>query len=174
MDNGEYQTEKRDRWGRLIREALKEYVYDDTRTIELLDKFEGIGEENPYVYDRLELMNPEYLWNDFEPFSVYLVIKRCKAQDCVGDITFTKYKKGDTEELRKYILDEITPEIVRKYKGTKSIFYFSKPYHLRAQNSNNRTGYGWEWDWSGGVGSYIEGTLYGETTDYGFVGAYIN
>ena len=37
---------------------------------------------------------------------------------------------------------------------------------LRAQTSRNRQGYGWEWDWSGGIGSYTEGTLYGETTDF--------
>lgn len=59
-------------------------------------------------------------------------------------------------------------------KSQSKFIRFSKPYRLRAQNSRNRTGYGWEWDWSGGYGDYIEGTLYGETTDYIFAGVYIS
>ena len=30
-----------------------------------------------------------------------------------------------------------------------------------------------KWDWSGGYGNYTEGTLYGETTNYFFVGVYV-
>ena len=72
-----------------------------------------------------------------------------------------------------YISQQISDDVIDKYLGKRELFCFDKPYHLRAQNSLNRTGYGWEWDWSGGIGDYIEGTQYGETTDYGFVGVYI-
>ena len=152
------------------RNELRKYVLDDTKTISILDEFEGIGEKNDTIYDRLVLNNTHYLYLNNERYSCHLVIERSKSHDYVGDITFTKYKKGEGYQLSEYIGAEVTAEVAKKYKGTKEIFYFSKPFHLRAQNSLNRTGYGWEWDWSDGVGSYIEGTEYGETTDYVFCG----
>ena len=68
---------------------------------------------------------------------------------------------------------EVNDEIIEQYVDKNRFYRFSKPFLLRAQNSLNRTGYGWEWDWSGGYGDYIEGTLYGETTNYYFVGVYV-
>ena len=35
--------------------------------------------------------------------------------------------------------------------------------------------FGWEWDWSNGIGSYTEGTYYGEVTTFliiGFIKSY--
>ena len=48
---------------------------------------------------------------------------------------------------------------------------FEKPYLLRAQNSNNRTGYGNEYY---GYDLVYQGTLYGETTNYAFVGVILH
>ena len=166
-------VEEKDSRGKIIKETLTRHVFNDTRTIDLLDEFEGIGEGNPFVYEMLEIPSALYLWKNQDFLSLSLVVKRCKASECVGDITFTEFKQDKVAELKEYILKQITDEVVERYQGKRDLYYFDKPYRLRAQNSSNRTGYGWEWDWSGGVGDYIEGTLYGETTDYGFVGAYI-
>lgn len=165
--------EEKDSRGKVKREVLTKHIYNDTRTIDLLDEFEGIGENNPYVYEMLEIPSAMYLWKNNQYLTLSLVVKRCRASDCVGDITFTEFKQDKVAELKNYVSQQITDNVVERYHGKRDIFYFDKPYHLRAQNSSNRTGYGWEWDWSGGVGDYIEGTLYGETTDYGFVGVYI-
>ena len=67
-------------------------------------------------------------------------------------------------------------ELEREYS-----FFISQPskiipwpqhYAYITQNSHNRTEYGWEWDWTDGLGSYTEGTYYGETIDYIFSGTY--
>ena len=160
------------------RKCIEEFivnVYDTTKTIDLLDKFEGIGREEKIAYKRLVIGNGRYTrFSKVGTICFHLVIERGRGNDYVGDITFTQFKKGETYELHKYMEQEITDEIIEQYKD-KNVFYkFSKPYLLRAQNSSNRTGYGWEWDWSGGYGDYIEGTLYGETTNYFFAGAYIS
>ena len=157
---------KRDSRGKIIKDVLCDYITSDTRTVELMDQFEGIGENNPYVFESLELVDMLTIRNEEtgERFHVRLVIRRC----CVEE-----YKQRQVKDLREYIAREITAEVLEEYQGENKLFYFSKPYHLRAQNSRNLTGYGWSWGWDGDVGRYQEGTLYGETTDYGFVGAYI-
>ena len=165
--------EEKDSRGKIKRKILTKHIYNDTRTIDLLDEFEGIGDNHPYVYEMLEIPSALYIWKGCTSLTISLIVKRCRASECVGDITFTEYKQDKTADLEKYVSQQITDDIVEEYKGKREIFYFDKPYHLRAQNSSNRTGYGWEWDWSGGIGDYVEGTMYGETTDYGFVGVYI-
>lgn len=105
---------------------------------------------------------------------INLVIERSRNRDYVGDITFTEFKQDNDRGLHEFIKSEITDEIVDKYLDKDQFYRFNRTYRLRAQNRKNRTGYGWEWDWSGGYGDYIEGTQYGETTDYVFVGAYIS
>lgn len=50
-------------------------------------------------------------------------------------------------------------------RGSK--FAFERPFLIGGQTSDNRTGYGCEWI---GGGDYIEGTLYGEVTDFMVVG----
>lgn len=160
--------------GTKIAEELVKYIFNDTKTVELLDKFEGIGQQNERKYKRLVIENGKYFQiSGGEIVYFNLVIERGRGSDYVGDITFTEFKKGEDSELRAHIFSEITDEIISCYKDKDQFYRFSKPYLLRAQNSSNRTGYGWEWDWSGGYGDYIEGTLYGETTNYFFVGAYI-
>ena len=75
--------------------------------------------------------------------------------------------------LSQHIASEVTDDVIEQYIDKDQFFRFSKPFLLRAQNSSNRTGYGWEWNWSGGYGDYTEGTFYGETTNYFFVGVYV-
>mgnify|MGYP004473545367 CR=1 FL=1 len=148
-------------------------VYKDTKSIDLLDEFEGIS-GNGERYRRMVVNPGHYLYAYGQEFYYHYVIERSHDSNYAGDITFTDFKKGYTYELNRHIQLELTDEIVTKYKDTDKFYRLKKPYHLRAQNSSNRTGYGWEWYWSNGVGEYTEGTLYGETTDYIFSGVYIS
>lgn len=147
-------------------------IFDDTRTVELMDRFEGIGTEKPY--DRLILKNAMYIRVGSLGEMIDLVVERSKSKDFQGNITFTEYKKGEIYDLREYIENQFTEKEIQNYKKSGELYKFSKPYLLRAQNSRNRSGYGWEWDWSDPYAPLVnEGTLYGETTNYVFVGAYI-
>ena len=151
-------------------------VYDGTKTVDLLDKFEGINSTDSTKYRRIVIQNIKYCRRtkpDYRVIGFNLVIERGRGSDYVGNLTFTEFKKGHDAALRKYLDAEITQDIINRYIDKDQYYRFSKPFLLRAQNSSNRTGYGWVWDWSGGYGDYIEGTQYGETTNYFFVGTYI-
>lgn len=146
---------------RVVRKILEASVYDTTRTIDLMDKFEGYG--NNVAYQKLALCNIACL-NFGEGYEyVTLIIERSKSHRYVGNITFTELKQGQTSDLYKFLKNNISAEIVSEYKGKNIEYTFDTPYLLRAQNSTNRSGYGW------GFG----GTQYGETTAYVFSGAYI-
>ena len=148
-------------------------VFDDTRTIELMDRFEGFGEKNTKSYERLVVKNGLLYCNYGDPY-INLVIERRSDNNITGDITLTEFKKGETLQLRQHIIEELDSDILKAYKDKNQFYRFQTGYLLRAQNSKNRSGYGWRWNWSHGVGEYIRGTEYGETTDYVFVGAYVS
>lgn len=151
---------------------LEVYVSADTSTVNLLDKFEGFGTDAPY--ERLVIKNAMRIYKGSYSEMISLVIERSKNHDYDGDITFTKFKQGYTLKLKSFVENQISKSDFAAYKKSGKMFRFSKPYLLRAQNSRNRRGYGWEWDWSTPYAPLVtEGTLYGETTDYVFVGAYI-
>ena len=158
-----------------LNEELIATVDEGTKTIALMNQFEGYGSFNNIPYKRLIIKNIKYSWALGLPRSsgINLVIERCTTDNYIGDITFTEFKQQRDQDFRAFLKKEITPDIADKYLDTNRIYRFSKPYKLRAQNKRNREGYGWEWDWSGGYGDYTEGTFYGETTNYVFVGAYI-
>lgn len=158
----------RKQYGKKEEEELLVHITSRTRTIELVNRFEGIGSDT--VYKRIILSNIYY----FNSERCRLVIERANHREFAGETTFTQFKQGNATALSMYVESSITDEVVKKYSGKKRIFYFEKPFKLKAQNSTNRQGYGTVWDWSGGVGTVLyEGTKYGETTDYAFVGAYI-
>ena len=159
----------------VIMDELIAYVTNDTRTILLLDKFEGYRPDSNIKYQRIVIKNAKYL-SPRPDLSVgyHLVIERGKGHDYNGNITFTEFKMGNDSRLRKFVLSEINDDIINQYIDKDQFYRFSTPFLLRAQNSTNRTGYGWEWDWSGGYGNYTEGTFYGETSNYFFVGVYIS
>lgn len=154
---------------------LEVYVSANTSTVKLLDKFEGFDTETPY--ERLIIKNAMRIYKGNQSEMINLVVERSKNCDYEGSITFTKFKQGYTLNLRTFVENQIahiSKSDLAVYKNSGKIFRFSKPYLLRAQNSRNRSGYGWEWDWSTPYAPLVtEGTLYGETTDYMFVGAYI-
>lgn len=147
-------------------------VYDTTRTMDILNKFEGLV-ENGKPYERLVIANGNRV-NIASRYWMHYVVERSKNKDYVGDITFTNFKLGHIGELWNHIKNELEHVNIENYVDKNEYIKFKNPFHLRAQNKRNRTGYGWEWDWSSGYGDYTEGTLYGETTDYVFSGVYIS
>ena len=157
------------------KEAVRElevHISETTRTVELLDQFEGFGNNEPY--DRLILKNALYISKGKHHEYISLVVERSRNCDFEGNITFTEFKQGYTRELKEFVWKQISEDDLIKYKNSGEILRFSRLYRLRAQNSRNRSGYGWEWDWSTPYAPLVtEGTLYGETTNYVFVGVYI-
>ncbi|WP_022755885.1 hypothetical protein [Butyrivibrio fibrisolvens] len=152
-----------------VKDELVTYVDNNTKSVALMDRFEGKDRE--VIYKRIALENMLFANGAI----CHLVIERANRRPCVGDITFTDFKKGYSGDLCNHVKAEVTSDVIKKYSGKKEIYYFDKPFRLRAQNSGNRTGYGSIWEWSYGGGEMVhEGTLYGETTDYVFAGVYID
>ncbi len=148
-------------------------VFEDTRTVNLMDRFEGFGEQYTKSYQRLVIKNGMLFCNYGDPY-IHLVIERRTSNNIKGDITFTEFKQGEIIGLRQHIIEELDHTILEGFCDKDQFYRFQTGYLLRAQNSKNRSGYGWSWNWKNGVGTYIKGTEYGETTDYVFVGAYIS
>lgn len=155
-------------------------ISEDTKTIEIMDEFEGRNPKNPRLYKRLVVKNKTRLFaHEGFLYYYYLVVERGQfsirsKENYSGDITMTAFKTGNNEKLVKFFSKEISVEVALQYANKNMIFRVSKPFCLRAQNSENREGYGWEWNWSYGNGMVERyGTEYGETTTYQFSGAYI-
>ncbi len=146
---------------KIIKQILETTVQDDTKTIELMDKYEGFGKEISYV--QLVLRNIACLEVNGRYVYISLVVERSKDNRHIGNITFSELKKGTTKSLYEFIREQLNEDVLSRYMNEKAEYRFGTPYLFRAQNSKNRSGYGW------GYG----GTQYGETTAYVFVGAYI-
>jgi hypothetical protein len=135
-------------------------------TVQMMDDFESLTPEGYYKYERLILEDAIYEYSSYYAF----VIERRNERDYVGDTTMTELKKGESFELNLYAREAIERHFKRRKKKKDkpgTMILFKKPYHLRAQNSGNRTGYG---NYYEGYDLVIPGTLYGETTDYLVVG----
>lgn len=146
-------------------------ICKSTKTMALLDEFEGIGKYvDKEAYDRL-IITGFTGYTKLGNITCQYIIKRMDYEDeTVGNITFTELKNGKCTGLKKYVTEQIENKIKSMSYDERVEIDLDMPYLLRAQNSKNREGYGWEWDWSYGVGSCTEGTYYGETTRYGIVG----
>jgi len=149
------------------------YIYNDTTTTAIMDKYDGVGKHNTTIYDRLILRNNSFRINlgDYS-CECLLIIKRITPRTHkTGDITFTDFKSehGATviNYAKKCIIQKYIkfPDIIKKNE-----IYFDIPYYLRAQNSLNKLVIGWEWYWDVDSLNCMEGTEYGETNMYGFVG----
>lgn len=148
-------------------------IDENTKTIGLMDKFEGYTGENPY--DRMIIKKAMFIRDGFSCLAIDLVVERSNGQPHQGNITFTQFKKGQDQNLQSFVQTQFSTTSIREYQESGKMLRFNKAYLLRAQNRNNRTGYGSEWDWSNRYFPQVtEGTLYGETTNYLFVGAYIS
>lgn len=161
-------------------------LFDTSRTLNLMDEFDGIGEKNKIIYDRLVIYNENLLGyiSEHKAFNYALIIERGKSENSVGNITMTDFKGGylnpfiyipkseDPKKitLKEYIENEVTESIYNKYADSGNAYLFSVPYRLKAQNSRNRSGYGNIYN---GDLLVYEGTKYGETSNYLIVGVYI-
>ena len=76
-----------------IKDELIEYLFDTTKTVKLLDKFEGYLPQESVKYKRLVIKNYKYtdFYND-KWLGFHLVIERGCNQEYVGGITFTELK----------------------------------------------------------------------------------
>ena len=105
-----------------IEEELITCINYDTKTVNLLDRFEGFDKQG-FVYKRIVIKNPIFkVYYHNLTVNYHLVIERRSELDYVGDITFTRLKKGDTNELNQHIKSEITNDIINKYID-KNRFY---------------------------------------------------
>lgn len=149
--------------------TLYKYISDKTRSVPLMDEFENLTKEGFRKYERIVIKNT--IWGKLGRY--HLILARMSALEYVGDITMTDFKnqRGNYGLLMKHVETEVA-KAKEKTVLTKNIeIVFEIPFLLRAQNSSNRTGYGNEYN---GYGLVHEGTLYGETTKYAFVGVVID
>lgn len=143
--------------------TLKKYIYDSIGSVRVMDEFESTTDEGYQKYTRMIFTNSCYS----ELGAYNLIVERLSGRESDGDITMTDFKKGHDRKLKEYVGEQIRKRLKGK-KGTRGMeILFEKPYLLRAQNSGNRTGYGSEYN---GYDLVYQGTLYGETTKYAFVG----
>lgn len=155
---------------------LRCYIHRDTLTTNIMDKFDGVGKNNDIVYDRLIINNSFRITvGDDYSCECLLIVKRIRPQtEIYGDITLSEFKKENGITVYNYAREFLN----KKYKKFPNILenkeiYFDTPYYLRAQNSLNKIILGWQWYWDDGELDCIEGTEYGETNRYGFVGIVI-
>ena len=151
------------------------------KSIKLMDKF--VEPENQYDFLVLRHWLHTITEDYWSGYYIDLCIQKtsAKRKKICGYLTMTELR----EEQHKGIMDWSVFE--DEYSEPDSLFQsiaytLSKTelsnikndqmipldycVHLGAQTSENRTGYGWEWDWSFGYGDYVEGTFYGEVTDF--------
>lgn len=153
---------------------LSVYIDEYTQTLEIMDKFEGRG-KGDFCYKRLIINNSHR--SKINGFLCYyqLIVERLEDFEYLnaeGDITFTEFKKTKGRDvynyadryLAQFISTTSNKKLMKINKNNKREVYFKVPYYLRAQSEYNRIGYGSDWRYG------IEGTYYGETSDYAFVG----
>ncbi len=151
----------------LSERTLFTYIFRDTKSIDLMDKFETINEDGFRVYDRILVRN-SFLVGHVAGKYIYghLIIERLADRRSTGDITMTDFKTDLTFKLQNYVESQVSQHL-KKHGTLPDELMFDIPFLLRAQNSSNRTGYGSEYN---GYDLVYQGTLYGETTKYAFVG----
>ena len=149
---------------------LEVFISKDTNTLPIMDRFEK-REQNKKVYNGMIIRNSERVTIDGFLYKYNLIVERinCFESKPVGNITLSEFKKHKgsvTQRASSYLINYAKEHQIK----VNAEIYFDKPFYLRAQSSSNREGYGWEWEWDNLISV---GTEYGETNDYGFVGAKI-
>lgn len=140
-------------------------------TVEILDEFEGIGNNNTVIYERMvEIYGlPFFQEGTRKQFFCNLVIERRNNATCLGGIMFSDYRNRDMQFLYEHIQAEITNEVLERYIDTCRFYRFHNPFLLRGQNSRDRYGFGN----TAGFGNCGYGKRYGHCSEYIFAGAYI-
>lgn len=132
--------------------------------------------------NRIIILDEEVEENPLYDISLYVERYNKDKKIILSNITFTKLKKEfynyslDTvDEYDDSLEETLQKNIIYSFKKNRNLFkksksnviFFDTPISFSAQNSANRTGYGNEY--CGNILIY-EGTKYGETTLYSFVG----
>lgn len=144
-----------------------------------MDEFESLNEKFEKKYDTLELTNVMCIFYRHHVYDVSLLLQRMPhGTNCIkSGLTFTDLKRDmlyqafSLEEKDSFkVLHEVFEGIKALWnsKEGEKIYHFPVPVQFNAQNSSNRSGYGNRYC---GEDLVYEGTLYGETTDYMFIGA---
>lgn len=85
-------------------------LYNDTKTINLMDRFEGYEDDTSYI--QLVLRNVVRLRFDGAYYVLSLVIERSTDRNNhVGDITFTELKNGESYNLIRLYIPEAKPQL---------------------------------------------------------------
>ena len=148
-------------------------LHKNISTVNLLDKYCTSKKEF------LVLREQFFLPNNLDYVSLIIT-------SCCGDIdtentqpTMTELKQNAGKNISDISCPRLQPLLTEisnidntnRTISTGSKFVFSRPFLIGGQTSTNRTGYGCEWI---GGGDYIEGTLYGEVTDFMAVGIIVD
>ena len=107
-----------------LKRDLETFIFDDTRTVDLMDKFEGLSGEKPYERLIIKRAFSIRVGTKFE--FVDLVLERSRNRDYQGNITFTEFKKGNIGDLRRYVQSQFTEDDVAKCIERGEIKLFSK------------------------------------------------
>lgn len=151
------------------------YVSDGVKTLPLMNDFEGRSEKTKGPYKRFILSNTHETIVGNYMCRYHLILERISdVKYTKGNITFSEFKKEKGASVYQYCNIQLR-EAVNQDENilNQKEFYFITPFYLRAQNSGNREGYGWKWEWTYNSTTSTEGTFYGETDNYGFVGVII-
>lgn len=159
--------------------VLQKYVYKTSGSIKIMDEFESTNNKNEKIYDTLELQDLFFIMYRKRRYSISLLVQRKNYdQKCIySSLTFTDMKK-EILNYHFFIEDKNSYKVIHEtFEGIKNnwnskesetLYQFPVPVQFNAQNSSNRCGYGNQYC---GEELVWEGTLYGETSDYIFVGA---
>lgn len=88
-------------------EELLVHITSRSKTIEIIDKFEGIGSDT--IYKRIVLSNIYFFNNE----RCRLVIERANSREFAGKTTFTNFKNGNAIALSLYVESIITDDVVK-------------------------------------------------------------
>lgn len=159
--------------------VLYKAIGKSTKSIDLMDDFETRLTDGSKKYDTLFLRTVCTLSTKDQYCMISLFIQRRPYNmKCIeSSLTFTKLKnhvlggffneKDQSYNIVNVLLQEVAK--LPKGEGEKEIdIFFKTPVEFHAQNSSNRCGYG---TYYRGPHLIHEGTKYGETTRYMFVGA---
>lgn len=163
----------------MMESLLKTRVYKDSGSIKIMDEFESRDENYNKKYDTLELTDLFCIQYRKKLYWISLLLQRMPKNISYIDssLTFTDMKKLLLEmvfTVNKKDSYKVLHEVFEGIKGVCKIdsketkYIFPVPVKFNAQNSGNRSGYGNRYY---GEDLVYEGTLYGETTDYMFIGA---
>lgn len=155
-----------------LKDCLIKKLYNDTSTVKLLDEYCSSKK------DFLILKNQFWLKNNRTYVSLIITASNNYIDAEKTQPTMTELKQNSGKIVHLINCNRLNPllkeiELIDKENKSLaegSIFAFNCPYLIGGQTSLNRTGYGCEWI---GGGDYIEGTLYGEVTDFMVVGILI-